>query len=57
MSRKGWKIKLMEQIENPMVMPQVEYNTDFEERNRYLAEKADLFYEDKVTEKLLKEDM
>lgn len=47
----------MEQIENPMVMPQVEYNTDFEERNRYLAEKADLFYEDKVTEKLLKEEI
>lgn len=46
----------MEQIENPMVMPQVEYNTDFEERNRYLAEKADLIYEDKVTEKLLKEE-
>lgn len=47
----------MEQVENPMVMPQVKYNINFEERNRYLAEKADLIYEDKVTEKLLKEEI
>ena len=31
-------IPIMEQIENLMVMPQVEYNTDFEEHNRYLNE-------------------
>lgn len=43
----------MEQIENPMVMPQIEYNTDFEKQREYLAEREDMIYEDEVSEKIL----
>ena len=46
-----WKEGLdVEQIENPMVMAQIEYNTDFEKQREYLAEREDMIYEDKISE-------
>lgn len=40
----------MEQVENPMIMPQYEYNTDFDRYYEAMTEKEDLEYEDNFKE-------
>lgn len=42
----------MEQVENPMVMPQIEYRTqsELDAENEALAEKSDLEWEDNYNE-------
>lgn len=36
----------MEMIENPMVMPDIEYNTNWQEQDEIWAEKEDRAWED-----------
>lgn len=42
----------MEQVENPMIMPQVEYKTqaELDAENEALAEKSDLKWEENLDE-------
>jgi hypothetical protein len=48
----------MEYIENYMVMPQPEYNTNWEELHEIEAEKADIAYQDMIFEEMMaKEEM
>lgn len=44
----------MEMIENYMVMPRPEYNTDWEAYYEAMAEKADIAYQDKVFDEMMK---
>ena len=43
----------MEQVENPMVMPQIEYDTDWEKEAEIWAEKEDRDYQDRVFERIM----
>lgn len=38
------------EVENPMVIPQCEYKTNWEQQNRILAELEDVKYQDKIFE-------
>ena len=38
------------EVENPMVIPQYEYETNWEQQNRILAELEDVKYQDKIFE-------
>ena len=46
----------MEMIENYMVMPQPGYNTNWEEYYEAMAEKADIEYQDKVFDEMMKKE-
>ena len=48
----------MEYVENYMVMPQPEYNTDWEALHEAEAEKADIARQDRIFEEIMaKEEM
>ena len=44
----------MEMIENYMVMPRAEYNTNWEEYYEAMAEKADQEYQDRIHDEMIK---